>query len=373
MKQFAIKPAIVIFDTFAEFVENTQLGAQDLIFTVKFLNDTWIKPLKVASPVICFEDYGAGEPTDEMIDKIIAAASKYSYNRIIAIGGGSVIDIAKVMSLKQMGKALELFERTVDVIKEKELLIIPTTCGTGSEVTNISIAGIPSKNTKKGLAVDALFADKAVLVAELINGLPEFVFVTSSIDALVHSMESYLSPKASPLSEIFSVSAIQTLLKNFAYFLANGRKAAIPAIAKSTLVASTYGGVAFGNAGCGAVHAMAYPLGGVHHVPHGEANARFLTSVFLRYKEKQPVGKIQDLAAIMSEALGLKAGQDVWAALEDLVNKLLPRKSLREYGMPEAEIESFATSVIEQQQRLLANNYVPLSRDEIRDIFKALW
>jgi 4-hydroxybutyrate dehydrogenase len=298
---------------------------------------------------------------------------KLDCKRIIAIGGGSVIDIAKLLTLKPTGNCVEFFEKTVELVKEKELLIVPTTCGTGSEVTNISIANLTTKNTKMGLAVEQLFADKAVLVAELINGLPEYVFVTSSIDALVHAMESYLSPKASAFSEIFSVAAIKQLLQNFNFFLANGRKVSIPTIASSTLLASTYGGIAFGNAGCGAVHAMAYPLGGVHHVPHGEANARFLTGVFLRYLSKQPVGKIEALSKIMAEAMELAAGQDPWKALQAMVDALLPKKALREYGMTEAEVEGFADSVIEKQQRLLANNYVPLSRDEIRDIFKNLW
>jgi 4-hydroxybutyrate dehydrogenase len=373
MMQFAVRPTVLVCDTFAEFVETTEFGPKDCIFTVSFLNDTWIKPLGVQSHVLLFENYGAGEPTDDMIDAIFADFRKLDVDRVIAIGGGSVIDIAKLMALKPTGSAFQFFEKSVDLIKEKELILVPTTCGTGSEVTNISIAGIPSKNTKMGLAIEQLFADKAVLVPELIYGLPEFVFVTSSLDALVHALESYMAPRSHDFCDVFSRSAVRKIVRAYKYFLENGRKAAIPAIAKQVLIASSFAGVAFANTGVGAVHALSYPLGGVYHVPHGEANARFLTAVCKVYREKKPEGRIKNLTNLLQDVLEVPADQDPWLALENMVNELLPPKALREYGMSEHEIEDFADNVIEKQQRLLVNNYVELSRDEIRDIFKYMY
>jgi 4-hydroxybutyrate dehydrogenase len=138
-------------------------------------------------------------------------------------------------------------------------------------------------------------------------------------------------------------------------------------------MASNYAGIAFGNVGVGAVHALAYPLGEKYHVFHGEACARFFGAVFQVYCSKKPAGKMQVLTRQLMQVLDCSEDQDPWVSMADLLNQLLPAKPLREYGMTETDIESFADSVILEQQRLLVNNYVELSRDEIRDIFKTLW
>lgn len=137
------------------------------------------------------------------------------------------------------------------------------------------------------------------------------------------------------------------------------------------VLASSYAGIAFGNAGVGAVHAMSYPLGGTYHVPHGEANYQFLVAVFEKYQQKKPEGKIRELNNILSQVLAVPA-DSVYEALSDVLERLIVRKPLKAYGMKEAEIETFADSVITGQQRLLANNYVELTRKEIRDIYKFL-
>lgn len=373
MKQFALKPVVQLYSTFSQFIEAIQPGPNDCIFTVKFLNDTRFKPLSLKSSVLLFEDYGSGEPTDVMVDAILADFRKLDCQRVIAVGGGSVIDIGKLLTLKATGSTLDYFNKSVEIVKEKELLLVPTTCGTGSEVTNIAIAGIPAKGTKMGLAVDALYADKAILVPELIHGLPEYVFITSSLDALVHALESFVAPRSNLYADLFSTGAIRSILDNYKIFLREGRQATIARLAHSMMIASNYAGVAFGNTGVGAVHALSYPLGGVHHVPHGEANARFLSAVFGAYLARNPTGRIRELSALISTTLEIPAWQDPWKALGQIVDMLLPTKPLREYGMTEEEIEIFADGVVENQQRLLANNYVALSRDEIRDIYRSLW
>jgi 4-hydroxybutyrate dehydrogenase len=155
--------------------------------------------------------------------------------------------------------------------------------------------------------------------------------------------------------------------------LSTDNKGVVEDVAEDLMKASNYAGIAFGNVGVGAVHALAYPLGEKYHVFHGEACARFFSAVFQVYRSKKPEGKTQLLALLLAQELGCSEGQDPWAAMDDLLGQLLPVKPLREYGMAEADIESFADSVIREQQRLLVNNYVELSRDEIRDIFKRLW
>lgn len=374
MKQFQIKPVIQCFSNFAEFTEQMSFAPEDCIFTVRYLHEKWLEPLNIPSSILLFEDYGIGEPTDEMIDRILADFGKLNCKRVIAIGGGSVLDIAKFLALKPiMGSALDLFEGKAQLVKEKELVLVPTTCGTGSEMTCISIAGIPSKGTKKGLAAEPLFANKAALIPELLYCLPKPVMITSSLDAMAHAMESFVAPRAHAYSELFSMESIRLLLKSYKTMLSTNDDSVVKDVAEDLMKASNYAGIAFGNVGVGAVHALAYPLGEKYHVFHGEACARFFSAVFQVYRSKKPDGKTQSLTLLLKQVLDCSVNQDPWEAMDQLLNELLPAKPLREYGMTEADIESFADSVIREQQRLLVNNYVELSRDEIRDIFKRLW
>ena len=138
------------------------------------------------------------------------------------------------------------------------------------------------------------------------------------------------------------------------------------------LIASNMAGIAFGNAGVGAVHAMSYPLGGNYHVPHGEANYQFLVAVFNAYTRKNPDGKIKDLNLYVAKLLDVPV-EELYTCLSAILSQLVVKQPLKDYGMKEEEIETFADSVIATQQRLLANNYVELSRDEIRDIYKEVY
>lgn len=374
MQAFQIKPVIKFFDSYAECLLHVDFVATDCIFTVHALYEQWLKPLNLASGIILYEDYGTGEPTDHMVDRILSDFHQLDCCRVIAIGGGSVMDVAKLLALKPtMDSTLELFEGKKQAIKEKELILVPSTCGTGSEMTCISILGIPSKSTKKGLAVPALFADTAVLIPELLYHLPKEVLITSSLDALTHAMESFVSPKANSYSELFSMEAIHLLLRSYATLLSKEHEWQIKDIADDLLTASNYAGIAFGNAGVGAVHALAYPLGDKYHVFHGEACARFFSAVFQVYRNKKPDGKMRQLTHMLAQHLDVAAQQEPWEALDTLLNRLLPEKPLRDYGMLETDIDVFADSVIREQQRLLVNNYLPLNRDEIHGIFQRLW
>lgn len=248
---------------------------------------------------------------------------------------------------------------------------MPTTCGTGSEVTNIGVLMLESRNTKFGLADDAMFGDEAILIPELLEGLPFRFFATSSIDALIHAIESFTSPKASPFSRMYSIEAIRMILNGFKDIAANGEDARLSHM-KGFLMASTYAGIAFGNAGCAAVHAMSAPLGGVYHVPHGEANYVLLTEVYKTYQRLQPVGAIRDLNRLISGILGCPENK-AYDALDDLLNQLLKKQPLRAYGVKESDLEEFTDIVIEKQGRLTANNYTALNRETVLGIYKALY
>ena len=370
MTQFAVKPTIQQCATCREFAEAFQLDPQDLLFTNDFLYDPYNAPLNLPCPVLFQEKYGLGEPTDEMVEAIYRDMPK-DVKRIVAVGGGAVLDIAKILTLKHVSPVLDLYDGKLPLEKGRELILVPTTCGTGSEVTNISILALVSRRTKKGLAADCMFADQAVLIPELLKGLPFKFFAASSIDALIHAIESSLSPKANEMTKLFGYKAIEMILKGYLAIRAGGPEARIPLLG-DFLLASNYAGIAFGNAGCAAVHALSYPLGAVYHVPHGESNYAMFTGVMHMYRSIRADGAIAELNAFMAGILGCEA-EEVYEALEDLLNVLLPKKALHEYGMKEEEIEAFTDSVLENQQRLLKNNFVPLSRDQILAIYRTLY
>jgi 4-hydroxybutyrate dehydrogenase len=151
----------------------------------------------------------------------------------------------------------------------------------------------------------------------------------------------------------------------------DGPEARIPLLG-DFLLAACYAGIAFGNAGCAAVHALSYPLGAVYHVPHGESNYAMFTGVMKKYLSIKSDGAIAELNSFMAGILGCDVA-DLYAELEKLLSCLLPKKALHEYGMTEGEIEEFTDSVIENQQRLLKNNFVFLERSDIADIYRALY
>lgn len=372
LKQFSIKPQIHRFSNFKDFANEFKVGKGDLVFTHEFIYESAMKQLNLESDFMFQEKHGMGEPSSTMIDNVFKDMGGKKYKRIIAVGGGSVIDIAKLLVLKDAKKTIDIFEKRVPIIKDKELIIIPTTCGTGSEVTNLSIVEIKEKKTKMGLGVEEMYADYTVLIPELVKSLPYRFFVFSSIDALIHSVESFVSPKSNCYTELFSVSAMNTILKGYMKIIENGENFRNEII-EDFLVASNYAGAAFANTGVGAVHALSYPLGGNYHVPHGEANYQFFTEVFKTYNHKEPDGKIKELNRILAAALNTDPDSDIYETIEKVLNKLISKKHLKEYGMKEEETEIFTDSVIQTQQRLLVNNYVPFSREDILKIYESLY
>lgn len=372
MQALRVVPKIYYFDTFKEFNDEFKIGKNDLLVTNEWMYTPYVAPLGIETNVIYQENFGAGEPSDEMIDAMAKEMKKYEFDRIVAFGGGTIVDICKILALDVPEKSVDLFTGVVAPVKVKKLLVVPTTCGTGSEVTNVAIAELKSLHTKKGIAVDETYADIAVLVPETIKGLPYKFFVTSSVDALIHAVESYLSPKASPFTEMYSLKAIEMIMAGYKEIVAKGPDERLNNL-KNFVLASCYAGIAFGNAGCAAVHAISYSIGGAFHVAHGEANYQFFTEVFKMYMKKDPNGKIKQANKIFADILGCTDGPEVYDELEKFLNKLIIKKPLKEYGMVESQIDEFTMSTVANQQRLLANNYVPLSDEEIREIFANLY
>lgn len=378
MVAFNLKTRISKFQTFADFAKDFNLNEKDLVITQSFIYEPFMKSLQLPCHFVMQEKYGNGEPSDEMMNSILKDTQGAKFDRVIGIGGGTVIDISKIFALENVQNVTDAFERKIPIVKGKSLIIVPTTCGTGSEVTNISIAEIKSKHTKMGLADAAILADDAVLIPELLKGLPFKFYVYSAIDALIHATESYVSPKANSYTRIFSKEAIHIILDVFSKIVKNGEQYRFERL-DDMLVASNYAGIAFGNAGVGAVHALSYPLGGNYHVPHGEANYQFFTEVFKLYLKKKPIGPINEVNALLANELNM--GRDefaknealVYDKLDNLLGNLIKKNQLHSYGMVSDEVEGFTHNVIETQQRLLTNNYVPFTEDDIRGIYKSLF
>lgn len=371
MQSFKICPQIHLADSLGDFCREFQVGAGDLLFASHRTQMSYLQGLAEGAIFMDYRDFGSGEPTDKMVEGIAAALAGREYKRVIAIGGGTILDVAKLFALQQLLPVGRLFQQEVQPYKKCELILVPTTCGTGSEMTNISILSLTSLSTKMGLAHDALYADHAVLIPELLQGLPDKAFGASAIDALIHAMESFTSPRATAFTKMFSLQAMDWIIRGFQDIAAQG-KAAREKHLEKFLLASSYAGIAFGNAGCAAVHALSYPLGAAKHVPHGEANAVMLLPVYRLYQEKRYDGSLRELCQHLAKLLACQEDA-VWSRLEDLLMGILNWKKLSAYGVTESELADFAEVVMTRQRRLMANNYVNLTRADVDRIYKELY
>lgn len=373
MLQIILRPQIHKFSSCVDFASNFHLGAQDLILTNRYIYEPYFGKLNLECMTIFQEDYGTGEPTDVMAEQIISDVFKLGkFCRIIAIGGGTVIDLAKAIAVCPKGKDLDqLYCNPSKLQKYYDLVLVPTTCGTGSEMTNVAVFNRVKLDTKMGLVSDSMYADHAVLVPELLNTLPYHVFATSSIDALVHAVESCLSPRATSYSKIFGYNAIESILHGYQALVKYGFEYRSK-LMENFLVASNYAGISFGTAGCAAVHAMAYPLGGMYHISHGESNYVCFTHVLRAYMHIKRDGEMAVLNEQLSNILQCDKGI-VYDSLDELLNKILPKKTLREYGVTQDDLKPFADNVVKTQQRLMTNAFTPLSFYQILKIYQDLY
>lgn len=395
MKLLQLAPVIHEYADFAAFRADFRLGPHDLILT----NARYGAYLTgVDCPVIHREKFGTSEPTDAMVNAILAERDRIHHEvgveRIIAIGGGAIMDMAKVLAVAPHGTqdCNDLYADMANLHRVHELIALPTTCGTGSEVTNISVIFRTPLGTKQGLVGDALYPAHAVLIPQLMETLPYHVFACSAIDALIHAAESYLSPLATPLTDAFGELAMREILSGFAAIAEDPD--CRPRLNGQFLRAATNAGIAFGNAGCGPVHALSFALGGKYHVPHGESCYQYFLPVLRYYKantievgqsptsvseclhsprvasagdapEMSECGKLARFEALLCDIL---RAEDGLSALADLLERILPRKPMSAYGATQADAEEFAISTIENQQRLLARAYVPVTLEVARAI-----
>jgi len=372
MRQFYLPPQVHKFATFAEFVKEFNVGEGDLLFTNEFLYEPYMKALDLKCDVYFQEKYGPTEPTDIMYNSILADIPEGKYKRIVAVGGGSVVDMAKIVACKRPENITDFYLGGKFPEKATELIIIPTTAGTGSEVTNIAMCYLTETQTKKGCANDQLFADHAVLVPEFLKTLPVKPFLYSAIDALIHAVESYVGRRATSFSKMFGYDAIKLLMKGFMTMTEKGLDARFECL-DDFAVGSCYAGIAFLNGGCNLVHAMSFPLGGMFHVAHGESNYEIFTAAMKYYNKMNPTGSITEINKVLADIMGCEADGDVvYDKLEEALSSLIKVKPLKEYGVTEEICRQMADTCWEQQQRLLTNTYVEVNADIIYDLYMQL-
>lgn len=361
--EFQVRPHISDCDSLEEFFRRWQVDGSDLLITESYT----LKEGQAPCDCLFKDRYGASEPTDEIVDAMLRQAQSRDYRRIIAIGGGAVMDVAKLFVFGRGLTCEEIFENGALLPRRSGLILVPTTCGTGSEVTSISIVEFIKKQTKIGLSVPAMFADEAVLIPSLLKTLPYQVFAASSIDALIHSVESYLSPKANPFTRSLGRGAMEMILNGYKQLVSAGERR-VPQDLHDYLISSTMAGVSFGNAGCAAVHALSYPIGGEYHVPHGKANFAVFEQVVRAYRELG--ADLKGLENVLRGIFPCGPQEDVWVPFFALLNQVLERIPLSDLNIDDRKCRQMAESVLANQQRLLGNNPVALSREMIETIYR---
>ena len=371
MKLFQQPTAIIHYDHISEFLDDYALCDSDYLLISKTIYTTFFQDRKLPCTVAFHSDFGKGEPDEAMLNAMLAHCRERKIHRIFAIGGGSVIDCAKILALQGTADAYTYFQNKIPLTRDKQLIVLPTTCGSGSEVSRISIAQFPSLQSKLGLANDALYPDEAILIPELLSTMNSYVFASSAIDALIHATESFLSAKSNCYTELYSEKAIQLILHGFQEIAEHGEEIRQQYL-NDFLTASNYAGIAFGNTGTGSVHALSYPLSGTYHVNHGEANYQLFYEVLKMYETLDTGGKLSRLQDLYAQTLHVDS-KDAFHAMDVLCSKLMAKKHLKDYGMRSEECISFTETVLETQQRLLSNSYVPLSKEHILSIYQHVY
>ncbi|WP_263147501.1 iron-containing alcohol dehydrogenase [Pseudomonas sp. RIT-PI-AD] len=314
------------------------------------------------------------EPEIAIVEACARAYRQGGHDGLIGVGGGSAIDIAKsVAAYAGHEGALEtLFGVDQVTRKGPPLIAIPTTAGTGSEVTNVAILSDKQAQLKKGIVSDFLLPDVALVSPLMTLTCPRGVTAASGVDALVHAIESYLSLHATPITDALAIGAIKLIAKALPKAYAN--PADLQA-REDMATASLMAGMAFGNAGVGAVHALAYPLGGRFNIAHGVSNALLLPHV-MAWNKLACVERFRDIAAAMGEPVAalsdLDAAERAVHAMARLCASVDIPKGLRAFDVPEDAIPRMAEEA-SKIERLMRNNPRVLSARDIEQIYRAAY
>ncbi|MBN3726013.1 iron-containing alcohol dehydrogenase [Burkholderia sp. Ac-20379] len=311
------------------------------------------------------------DPPEQVVLGAVARARAAHSEIVLGLGGGSSMDVAKLLAVLAPGTQPLADMYGVGKVEGERLPLVqmPTTAGTGSEMTAVSIV-TTGATAKMGVVSPRLYADLAVLDAELTLGLPRAATAATGIDAMVHAIEAYTSVRLkNPVSDMLAVKALELLSGNLLAACADGGNRAAR---EALLLGAMFAGQAFSNAPVAAVHALAYPLGGIFHVPHGLSNALVLPHV-MRFNAPAASRLYAELASVAMPGL---TGSDearsraLIGHLESTIAAAGIPRTLREVGVAHGDIARMASDAM-RQTRLLINNPRELAEADAAAIYAA--
>jgi alcohol dehydrogenase class IV len=331
--------------------------------------------LKAAGIAVSIYDRTEADPPEKLVHEAVQVAKDFKADGVIGFGGGSSMDIAKLVAFLPVATQplSEIYGVGNAKGKRLPLIQVPTTAGTGSEVTGIAII-TTGESEKKGVVSPLLLPDIALLDADLTLGLPRAVTAATGVDAMVHAIEAYTSRhKKNAMSDALGREALRLLSKNIRTVCSpEGMKDR--AARSEMLLGAMLAGMAFANAPVAAVHALAYPVGGHFHVPHGLSNALMLPHV-LRFNLEVEMAAAQyaELAPILlpGKSFGTaSAGAGaLLAELEAIIDDVKLEKQLRQVGISHNHLPMLAKDAM-NQQRLLVNNPREVGYDDALKIYE---
>ena len=337
------------------------------------LVDPWIGELAKSRPVTVFSAVEA-DPSKATLIAAVEAGRTGAVTSVVGFGGGSPMDVAKLAAyLLGSGDDLDsIWGVEVAVGAKLPLILIPTTAGTGSEATPISVITVDG-GTKLAVNARAIVADIAILDPTLTVGLPRHVTAATGIDAMVHAIEAYTSARLkNPISDALAKEALRLLAANLM------RACEVPddlEARSAMLLGAHLAGVAFSNAPVAGVHALAYPLGGLHHLPHGLSNALMLRHV-LQHNAEAARESYAELAELLAPECAGQGSQSQCAVLIDTLDRMIAASGiaprLRDHGIARDDIAPLAREAM-KQQRLLINNPCPIEEADAARMYEAAW
>lgn len=321
---------------------------------------------------VCVETKILGEPTVGDFKRILKEAQEFHADSVIGIGGGSVMDVAKLVATFLHSEQTIEECYGIGFIKKRGVWFacVPTTAGTGSEVSPNAILLDETDNGKKGIISNHLLCDVAYLDPNLTATVPPRITAETGMDALTHCIEVYTNKFAHPCVDMYALKGISLIAKNLERAVKNGKDMEAR---EAMLLGSMYGGLGLGPVNTAAVHALAYPVGGMFHKSHGLSNSILLPTV-MRFNMQGNEKRYADVAI----ACGCQPGEtDAETALRgvEFICKLskacgIPQ-TLEQIGIPKTAVPEMAKAAM-LQQRLLKNNPRPITEQDCVDIYNSL-
>ncbi|MEK5037619.1 iron-containing alcohol dehydrogenase [Sporosarcina sp. FSL K6-3457] len=313
------------------------------------------------------------EPPLAVGEELVEFTRKGKFELVIGFGGGSAMDLAKLAAVLAVhdGPVEDYLNLTgTQKIEKKGLpkILIPTTAGTGSEVTNISVLSL--ETTKDVVADNYLLADVAIVDPALTVSVPPRITAATGVDALTHAVEAYISVNASPTSDALALHAIRMIARSLRKAVEDGTDRQ----ARTDMSQGSYlAGLAFFNAGVAGVHALAYPIGGQFHIPHGESNAVLLPYV-MSYIRKSCTKRMADILEALGGNKGLLSEEEAsYKCVDELIRMVkdvgIPT-TLGGFNIPESALEQLTSDGV-KQKRILGRSPLPLHEGDIRKIYQS--